>query len=275
METIEDLIVLNRAVPELRPRGGGSKGVCLAGYSPSRGFIRIDPCRVDLKVSRWDILRIEVERRPQDSREESWRIVDARQDWENANKKVQIVGRIEDYGMKLNLLENNLSKCVNEANDAHISMCIIKPSQIRKLYWAKNPQYGKPYQTTLIPHLNEEWVNTKADYKFEPRIAYTCPDCRTVAGHHDMKFIGWDAFEFARKTPDNLDQYWVNAKFPDPNYQHYFVIGNQANQRTSYLVIGVIWLKKPEQQIIPKVKTVKDNIQNEQGIEPPKQIPLF
>lgn len=251
MEIIEDLIILGRAVPELRPRGGGTKGVCLAGYSPSRGFLRIDPCRVDLKVNRWDIIRIEVERRPQDAREESWRIVNAHREWDKANDHVKIVGRLNKPAERLAVLENNLSNCVQEVNDAHVSLCIIKPQKISHFAWFPNPRYGQPYQTVLFEDVNEHWVSTSAEYEFEPRIKYTCPECRTVAGHHDMKFIGWDAFEYLRKNPGNPGGFWTNARFLDSDYQHYFFVGNQRNRLTSYLIIGVIWIKSPNNVIAP------------------------
>lgn len=239
---IDDLVVLARAVPELRPRGGGSKGVCLAGFSPTYGFIRIDPVRVDTKVRRWDILQVDVERKKRDTRHESWQIVNASTDWLNLNDRVDIVGYLKSRSERKAILEANLSSCVMDVSDAKDSLCLIRPVSMSG-EWIPNTRYDEPYQTPLIPHFNEDWAYTRANFPQIPQITYVCPECKTKGGHHTQIFIGWDAFEFLRKSRQNQDAFWTNARFFDTDYDHYFLVGNQSVRRNAYMVIGVIWMK--------------------------------
>lgn len=241
---IDDLIVLGRAVPEIRPRGGGSKGVCLAGFSKTYGFVRIDPVRPDTDVHRWDVIRVEVERKPRDTRHESWQVLGIKSGWESVNDHVEKIGSIKNrQGDKKALLESNLSTCVKAVSDNGDSLCLIKPIEIQRLEWDENPQHGQPHQTMLIPHVNEEWVYTKADFPTVPRIAYVCPDCINKQGYHDQVYIGWDAYEFLRKNPYHPEYFWRNMQFNNTEYEHYFLVGNQSIHRNSYMIIGIIWMK--------------------------------
>ena len=69
---IDDLIILGRACPE--PLKNGRVTVCLGGWSDKFGFVRLYPTRSDIRWKRWDIVRVDVERNPSDTRVESWKI---------------------------------------------------------------------------------------------------------------------------------------------------------------------------------------------------------
>ena len=58
--TIDDLIILGRSVPtEMR---NGRRTICVGGYSPTYGFIRLYPTFYDFDISRWSIIEVKVER---------------------------------------------------------------------------------------------------------------------------------------------------------------------------------------------------------------------
>ncbi|MDQ7027951.1 MAG: hypothetical protein Q9P01_06615 [Anaerolineae bacterium] len=83
---LDDLIILGRACPE--PLQNGRVTVCLAGYSYEHGLIRLYPTHPRMKMKRWDIVKIEVERNQQDTRAESWKIVGSRSNWDDLDKQI-------------------------------------------------------------------------------------------------------------------------------------------------------------------------------------------
>jgi hypothetical protein len=240
-EIIDDLIVLGRAVPERLKDGRAT--VCLGGFSPSKGFIRIYPTRLRMNVSRWDIIRVKVERNRQDTRAESWKIVGSNRDWDRLYEKVEKVGRVSSAWKRRQIVTSNLTGCVNDLNSSQLSLGIIRPKVI-KLYFGKNPQYGKPLQIPLPTMDAEDWARIKHDYELEPRIKYQCPACKAAQGFHDQKILEWGFYEWMRKNPDNYEQVFENARFYSPKHEVYLFVGNQAHRRTSYLVISTLPIQK-------------------------------
>jgi hypothetical protein len=66
-------------------------------------------------------------------------------------------------------------------------------------------------------------------------------------------------YEWFRKNPGKEAQVFENLRVKDEGYERYLLVGNQANHRSSYLVIGVIrWkresksgTKSPKQATLP------------------------
>jgi hypothetical protein len=73
---VDDLVILGRSSPD-RLRDNRIS-VCTAGYSRALGFIRLYPTRTDSPLRVWNIVSVQVERNPMDSRAESWKIVGAK-----------------------------------------------------------------------------------------------------------------------------------------------------------------------------------------------------
>lgn len=237
-EYIDDLIVLGMAVPEeIRD---GRRTVCLGGYSPSRGFIRVYPCRPDMGLHRWNIIKVQVERNPRDTRHESWKFVDSNPQWETLNDKVEIL-RTLPASERYPLLKGLAAPCVRSINDERNSLGIVLASNVHRAYFGQNPQYGKPHQPALIERPGEQYVRTKDTYPIEPRLCYSCDECRN---QHDQKVLEWGAFEWMRKNPGNVEQYWENARLFSTEHDLFILVGNQANQRTSFLVINIIPVKR-------------------------------
>lgn len=236
-EIIEDLIVLGRAVPE-RLRDGRVT-VCLGGISRSRGFVRIYPTRLRMDIRRWDIIRVEVERNNNDTRLESWKIAGASKNWESLYQKVEKIGRVDSPLQRRKIVTSNLTECVVDLNTNRKSLGIIRPT-VRELYFGKNPHYGKPIQMSLPTSEAEEWARIKHHYEYEPRIKYSCPNCKTSQGFHDQKILEWGFYEWMRKNPNNMQQVFENARFHSDSHEVCLFVGNQANQRTSYLVISTL-----------------------------------
>lgn len=230
---IEDLIVLGRACPESIKDGRVT--VCLGGYSPTLGFIRVYPTRTDMPCGRWDIVRVEVERDDRDTREESWKIAGSRGEWESLGDKVEVTGvfpRDKWRGLVGNLVDG----CVQDINEAHRSLGIVKPD-IEQRYFCENPQYGQTFQQVL-PGMGES-TKVKRDFPLEPRVKYRCSVCRNK-NPHDQKVLEWGFYEWIRKHPDDPEQVWENAMLDSSHHDIYFLVGNQFKYRTSFLVISIL-----------------------------------
>ena len=195
-------------------------------------------------LHRWDMIRVEVERNERDARQESWKIVGSRQDWDNLYQRVETVRKITNPYERHEVVVNNLSSCIVAINRAQGSLGLIRPREIKKVYFAQNPQYGKPYQLSLFETHAQEWAKVKRDFKVEPKLRYVCSECETQQGYHDQKILEWGFFEWMRKNPDNIEQVWENAGFYSPDHEIFLFVGNQANRRTSFLIINVLPIRK-------------------------------
>ena len=230
---IDDLIVLGRACPE--PIKDGRITVCLGGYSRTLGFVRIYPTRTDMCWRRWDIVGVEVERDDRDTREESWKIAGSRTEWENLSRKIKIVDHLAQSKWR-NLVANLVDGCVQDINEAHRSLGIVKPNILRR-YFAKNPLYGQLFQQVL-PGFGES-TEVKRDFPVEPRVTYTCSGCKAKSPH-DQQVLEWGFYRWISKNPDNIGQVWENALLDSPGHDVYFFVGNQFRYRTSFVVVSIL-----------------------------------
>jgi len=236
-ELINDLIVLGRACPE--PIKDGRITVCLGGYSPRLGFVRIYPTRTDMPWHRWDIVKVEVEKDDRDTRNESWKIAGSRTQWDTLCERVEVVGHWSRSRWR-NLAGNLVDGCVQDINEARRSLGIVKP-YIHKRYFARNPLYGRMFQQVL-PGFGES-TKVKRDFPFEPRVTYRCSNCRSK-NPHDQQVLEWGFFEWIRKNPDNIEQVWENALLDSPDHEISFFVGNQSRHRTSFMVISILRVPK-------------------------------
>jgi hypothetical protein len=250
---IDDLIILGRACPE--PIKDGRITVCLGGYSQALGFVRIYPTRTDMAWKQWDIVRVEVEKDDRDTREESWKIAGSRTEWDNLSGKIEIVDNFP-RGKWRDLIANLVDNCVQDINEAHRSLGIVKPNIVRR-YFADNPLYGQMFQGVL-PGFGEP-TKVKHDFPVEPRVVYRCSVCKTQ-NPHDQQVLEWGFYEWIRKNPDNINQVWKNALIDSPKHDIYFFVGNQFKHRTSFVVISILRVPKGPTQppLVPYAKRAKE-----------------
>jgi hypothetical protein len=232
---IDNIIILGRGVPELI--SDGRVTVCVAGYSREIGFVRLYPTRIDSPLNVWNIVSVEVERNPKDSRLESWKFPDSRTGYEHINQHIQIDG-VLPKDSRMELAEELRSGCVSEINEKHQSLGIIKPAII-KPYLEINAMNRQSYQP-LFDFIEHAHVTTKKDHPLEPRIEYRCGDDCLIQRTHDQQLLDWGCYCWMEKHPGHEAQIWRNLHFGEVGYLHYFLVGNQANQRTSYMVINVL-----------------------------------
>ena len=234
-QQIDDVIILGRGVPELI--SDGRVTVCVAGYSHQLGFVRLYPTRIDSPLNVWNIVSVEVERNPRDSRAESWKFPDSRTGWSAINQHIEVKGELP-RDQRLSLVDQLRAGCVAELNEKRLSLGIIKPTILRP-YLATNQMHRQAYQP-LFEIMEHADVLTKKDHTLEPRIEYTCGDGCCNRNAHDQQLLDWGCYQWMKHHPGREQEIWRNLHFGDDGWLHYFLVGNQANQRTSFMVINVL-----------------------------------
>lgn len=235
------MIVLGRGSPDkLRD---GRETVCVAGYSEKLGFIRIFPTKITSPLKRWNIIQVEVDRDKRDTRNESWKIIGSKNEWNNLDEKIKVIGHVKPKDRK-NIVVNKINNCVNTINNAKDSLGIVKPI-ISQVYFGKREYYNPYIQQSLMRSIKGEApVKTKENYPEVPRIGYRCLNCIAKKGH-DQQVIDWGFYEWLRKNPDKKEQVWENAKLVNNEKSDiYFLVGNQMVHRNSFMVISVLSMPK-------------------------------
>jgi hypothetical protein len=233
---VNDFIVLGRGCPERIKNGRVT--VCTAGYSPKHGFMRVYPTKIEMPLRRWSIVKVPLERNPQDTRRESWKIQGAKGEWDRLSEKIEIVGELERE-KRLELVANLADDCVNVINEEGRSLGIIKPV-IEKCYFSEQEDYDASTQLTL---LGKPLPKNKKQYQSVPRIKYRCVNCKAVAPH-DQQVLDWGFYEWIRKNPDKADQVWKNALIHSSKHETFFLLGNLFRYRNRFLIISVLSLPK-------------------------------
>ncbi|ELY97903.1 hypothetical protein [Natrialba asiatica] len=238
-DTINDLVVLGRAGPELI--SDGRHTVCLGGWSDKKGFVRIYPThRYTSHAKRWNVIEVPVEQDPShDWRDESWKIQGSKRDWDDLYKKVEQVGRL-DRDDRIELTKQIPKTCANRLNDEKKSMGLVEPAEIHDAYLEPIDD-PEPIATDLTG----EELRSKNSYPHKLRIEYTCEDCE-AKGNHDQHTIEWGIYRFWDKEPDNPEQVINNLRLLDDDYKKYFFIGNLKNQPRAFVIISIIRWKKED-----------------------------
>lgn len=233
---LKDLIILGRACPE--PLKDGRVTVCLAGYSAEYGFIRLYPTHPKMNMKRWDIIEVEVERTERDTRDESWKIVGSKTDWDILPDKIQVIGHLKKPDDRRNLIGNLTDTSAKILNEQKRSLGIVKP-EVLETYFGKNSKFGEWKQQGLPGFTDLDKYFTKRDYEIEPRVKYRCPDI-TPPSQHDQQVLEWGFYEWFRKEPNKLEQVWENAGFNRENRDIYFLLGNLFLYRNSFMIISTL-----------------------------------
>lgn len=232
---INGVVILGRSVPERISDGRDT--VCVAGWCESHGLIRLYPTRHDSPLQLWNIVNVEVERNPKDNRGESWKFPDSRTGWEHINEHMQVAGSLK-ADKKLGLLDSIKARCVQDINAARGSLGIIKPI-IKRPYLKPNAMYHAAFQP-LFDDMGRTEPFVKRDYDKEPRLCYLCGESCRAKQPHDMQLLEWGCYQWMRKNPGAEQQMWLNMGIGLAGWTHYLLVGNQANQRTSFMVINVL-----------------------------------
>jgi len=235
--TIE-FILLGQAVPEDRRDHRTTQ--CTAGYSPTlKSLIRIYPWPADYKLNRWKLYEVDVERNPQDTRIESWKIQDSRSS--NIEEKVRFIRQLSKPERIALIDEIVIDSCSVDLNEERLSLAVIKP-EIIKAYL--KDRKVPPGSDALQMRLNGSFKpRTGKSSDTELRIKYRCQNCKTKSPH-DQHVLEYGVYTWFFKKPNNKEQVIDNLHLFDPEWDIHFLIGNLNTQRTSWMIICVIRWKK-------------------------------
>lgn len=234
---IDDLIVLGRAAPE--PLSDGRETVCLGGYSPTEGWIRLYPTQPWMsELKRWNIVSVPVESDDShDNRPESYKIAGSKEDWDNLHEKIKQVDRLEKPE-QMELADNLAGDCPAKLNEEKTSLGLVEPEEILSVHL--EPTDGSTVQADLLNNLRKG----KNDYQKKLYVKYRCDGC-VQKNPHDQSTIEWGVYRYWDKHEDYAGV--IDAlDILDDGTKIYLFVGNQNHQRTAYLVISILRFQKSE-----------------------------
>lgn len=228
------MIVLGRSHPE--PIQDGRHTVCLGGYSPTHGYIRLYPTRMGMaELKRWNIISVPVEYDGDDHRKESYKIQGSRDEWDSLHKKIEKVGEL-DYAERYELMEGLAVDCRKRLNDEHISLGLVTPETIQEAYL-------KPTETEHVQtDLTGRKLMGKNEFDYKLYVDYRCEGCIQKTPH-SQHVIEWGVYQYWKKQ-DDADGVIDALRLNDDQYTKFFFIGNLRNHPTAYVIISIPRFKK-------------------------------
>ena len=225
----EDFTMLGTTVPE--PNKTDNRiFVCSAGVSQELGLIRIYPLARMNIPNRWNTYRVPLERNPNDSRSESWKVQGDRSEGahERINDSFQQVVKLKPTE-RATLLSKYVVSSIKEANERKLSLAILQP-EFGKINFEHNPDSPESPQLALFPH-GKPTLGAKR-FPYIPRLNFT-----DDGGRHHLMIRELGCFEWMRKYPDRYTEL--------PNCLHLnedssLLIGNINQHRTAWLIISVL-----------------------------------
>lgn len=241
-ERIKDFIVLGRSGPSYM--SDSRHTVCVGGYSPSReSFIRIYPTKVyNEKLKRWNIVDLEAIDNPSDHRSESFKMPESKEKWDKIHEKMSVVDKINDKAERRELIKEIKDDSIKEIESEERSMGLIEP-EISKAYLEE-----RDTKESIQTDLHGMELRSKQTFKYVPRVKFRCkPNCQ-IKTYHEPQLLEWGIYEFWRKHCGNDSDYdyeeFVNATdLQNPNYKHYFLVGDAKSNPYSFMVISDIRMK--------------------------------
>jgi len=232
---IDDLIVLGQSSPDTLKDGRAS--ICTAGYSPTHGFIRLYPTRIDSSFRMWDIISAPVERNPQDARVESWKIQGSHAEWNVLDEKITMKGKF-NKNARLGLIAPLVSGCIIDMRDQGRSLGIVKPS-FRECFFTDRNGFDPYDQMTLD---GTTALKDKNRYPLQPRAKFRCGQCRSDTGHN-QQILEWGIYEWMRKNPGAEKKVWENLFAHEGSQEIFFLVGNMAHHPSSFMVVSILRIK--------------------------------
>jgi hypothetical protein len=219
----DDFICLGRTVPEESKKYGAK--VCMAGISQELGsLMRVYPLPVVNPIKARHECRLELERNHQDSRRESWKLRD----------RFESVLSVSDRPTLTNdriaaVLKPHLARSIDELNDRRLSLGVLEMCGGAAGFFRERSGVNHPDQGTLFDVADECFGAGAID--LAPYIGFWDAD----GNRHDLQIREWGCYEWIRNHRPEASKLWDNLRIGDGTT--WAVVGNQANRRTSWLII--------------------------------------
>lgn len=225
--TLNGFVMLGTTVPEPSKRDNRIY-VCSAGWHPDLGLVRVYPLGRKSAPRRWSLNTIEVERNPQDSRAESWRIAGDRTAWD-VNTHFRHTGEVRKHNRDMILDDKRIPRSIAEANERRASLAIIQPEHIG-FDVEHNPDSPDSPQLALFADGLPPREGARR-FPYIPRLIIDGDAQR------NLQIRDWGAFEFMRKYPGR-EREIPQALHLGPS--SVLLVGNLNQHRTVWVVISVL-----------------------------------
>lgn len=220
---IDDFVCLGRTVPETSTKYGVK--VCMAGYSEElRSLIRVYPLEIANPVHARSRCVLELERNPNDSRIESWKLHD---------RRIMSVGPQVPTPSVLRFLRGWLSGSIKELNERRVSLGVIEVSGECQGVFKRREEVVSPDQGTLFD-MADSHGSFGAKLDIAPYLSFSDPE----EFRHTLQVREWGVYEWVRKNRPEASSVWDNLSLRDGR-PTILVVGNMNNYRNTWLVIKV------------------------------------
>jgi hypothetical protein len=247
---LEDWVMLGKSVPE--STRDGRIFVCAAGWSVElRQFVRIYPMGRYNAPPRWGVCRVPLERNPEDSRWESFKLRGDRSPeghpW--INRVIQVTGTLPKAEAK-RLAKGAEAVTLADLNERRRSLAVVRAIEPPVLKFEENPDVAMAPVPTPDMMAAGPAGPARERFRFHPRLRFS--DAR---GKHDLALREWGCYELMRKRgDDDATAKMAMALRLDRNPP--LLVGNHLNHRTAWLVIAVLTgLAEPSQASLPGLET--------------------
>jgi len=224
---IDDLIVLARTVPEESKKYG--RRVCLAGMSKDLGLVRVYPLTVDNPLRSRREASLEVERNPDDSRYESFKLKDA----------VGSILSVTDSPVlgtsDVCSFAEKTSTTIARLNEQRKSLGFVQVIGCPEIIFRTRESIPDPDQRELWSGFMQDLA--ASDFRSGPTFRHV-PYLRfkDAGGWHELQFREWGAYEYLRKINGKGHELSTILKLPES--RDFFVfVGNMTSHRSAWMVL--------------------------------------
>lgn len=244
--TLHDFVMLGTTVPEQRRRDGRTF-VCSAGYHEGHGLIRIYPLGMQGAPRRWTRNTVAVERNPEDSRKESWRLAGDRTPESHSAINLRSFTPWATVGksQRADLVPDRFYvESIAQANAERRSLALLRPSSV-DFQWTP-PDSSKRIDVDQLELLSFERPDGRPERL--PRLIFTDTD-----GRHALQVREWGLHELIRRN--SLDYAAQHAeKALRLSAASTLLIGNINAHRNSWLVISVLNLDAAQPSLFATIE---------------------
>jgi hypothetical protein len=231
--------------------------VCVAAVTREEGWIRLYPVSFrslpeNRRFKKYQRVHLRMQKHPRDRRPESYRLD------EDSIQLGDVVGTKDKWRERWRWIRPTLglTMCAMQRSGMQSLGC-IKPREVdRMVFEEADPTWSGRKQSAIDQLALFDPVEKKLEkipYVF--KYSYRCeePDCRG----HTQSVIDWELMELYRKVAPHVSgreqlEAKIREKYIDelcgPDKDTYFFVGNHSRFPNTFMVLGVFWPPKAEQQ---------------------------
>lgn len=226
-----DAVVIAKGAPV--KTSSGEVTMCAIAVSELLGLIRFYPLKIsenrDIKL--WSKVDAEVVRSDKDNRHESWKVFD-----------YQNRGQVENRAEKNDILESCVLKSgttdpIRFQNENKCSIAVVKTKD--------------PVGFGLLPRdkddlscydREEHWCMTQDNYPLKPYLFW-----RSIQGvEHKTHLLAQEVYMGLLKNCSAPFRVFENLQLGNPDYDHWIILGNMKNRRSTWVAPHLHRLKKTD-----------------------------